>query len=732
MSPTFNTEKKSIMLPLPISPAKGSTFDYLVPPGLDISLGDFVSVPFGSRSIRGVVWGNPVGNCSEEKLRRISERLDCPPLPKVSREFIEWVARYTVNTPGAVLKMVMSVPDALSPPKPILTFKINTMQNDFLLTPERNRVLKILEKEETIPTAELARKAKVSPNVIKGLVNKGKLISVKIPAKSATQDLKTNLTENKPKLSPDQNKAAKILETTTENETFSVTLINGVPGSGKTEVYFQAIAKALKNNSQVLVLLPEISLSAQWLERFRVRFGKDPVEWHSELTPAIRRKTWRAVAEGQALVVVGARSALFLPFLNLKLIVADEEHDTSFKQEEGVIYNARDMAIVRAQLGSIPIILASATPALETIHNVKQGRYNTIHLPNRYGDAKLPTIETIDMRNEKLNAQSWLSPTLQAMLEKTFVVKEQAMLFLNRRGYAPLTLCRTCGHRFHCPNCSAWLVEHRQGGFLQCHHCGFNKLLPEFCPSCEKENTLAACGPGVERLAEEVKKLFPDIRTTIASSDTITGPKAASKLVRKIENHEVDLIIGTQIVAKGYHFPLLTLVGAVDADLGLTGGDLRAAERTHQLLYQVAGRAGRSSRRGRVIIQTYMPEHPVMKALQGGKQKNFMEAETASRRKANMPPFGRLAAIIISAKSEEVADATAALLSKFRPNAEGITVLGPVPAPMAFLRGKHRRRLLLKTTKKFNIQGVIRDWLERARTPKNARVQIDVDPYSFY
>ncbi|MBT3307044.1 MAG: primosomal protein N', partial [Alphaproteobacteria bacterium] len=443
------------------------------------------------------------------------------------------------------------------------------------------------------------------------------------------------------------------------------------------------------------------------------------------------RDTWRTIAEGRARVVVGARSALFLPFPDLGLIVADEEHDASFKQEDGVIYNARDMAVVRAQLGEIPIVLASATPALETVLNVEAGRYQSLLLADRHGDAALPNIETIDMRTEKLPSQSWISPTLQNALTRTFAEGEQAMLFLNRRGYAPLTLCRTCGHRLQCPRCTAWLVEHRRGGRLQCHHCGYNARPPKECPECENEDTLAACGPGVERLAEEVKHLFPDIRTTIAASDTVTGPKAAAELVRRIEDHEVDLIIGTQIVAKGYHFPLLTLVGAIDADLGLSGGDLRAAERTHQLLYQVAGRAGRADRAGRVLLQTYMPEHPVIQALQAGDRDAFMAAEADGRRAAAMPPFGRLAALIISGTFEHEVDAAAAQLSRVRPTGDGITVLGPAPAPMALLRGKHRRRMLLKTAKEVNIQAVLRDWLARAEVPKKTRVQVDIDPYSF-
>jgi primosomal protein N' (replication factor Y) len=731
MSSKIDSHKVCVMLPIPISPTNDGKFDYRITKDLELSLGDFVSVPFGSRSAIGVVWGKASGHCSDDKLKNIHFKLDCPPLPEVSRHFVEWVSRYTVSSPGAVLKMVMSVPDALKPPKIITTYKINKIPDVQKITTTRKRVIDLLNHGSPMLVTDIIHEAGVSSSVVKGLIKGGSLIEVKSKPKIIKFEYNLESKNSCLKLSKNQIKASTILENTTEAASFSVTLLDGVPGSGKTEVYFQAVAKALEMGGQVLVLLPEISLSSQWLARFRDRFGGDPEEWHSEMTPARRRKTWRAVLEGHARVVVGARSALFLPFSKLTLIIVDEEHDTSFKQEEGVIYNARDMAVVRAQLGSIPIVLASATPALETLLNTEHGRYQTLQLPDRYGTAKPPVIETIDMRAEKMSLQSWISPTLQKALSETFSEKEQAMLFLNRRGYAPLTLCRTCGHRLQCPSCSAWLVEHRQIKKLQCHHCGYNANLPNLCPDCKNKDSFAACGPGVERLEEEVTGLFPGIRTIIAASDNIAGPKAAAELVRKIEKHEVDLIIGTQIVAKGYHFPMLTLVGAVDADLGLTGGDLRAAERTHQLLYQVAGRAGRSTRPGRVIIQTYMPEHPVMNALQGGERITFMAAEAESRRKAEMPPFGRLAAIIVSAKSEEVADDYAAHLSRIRPSANGISVLGPAPAPMALLRGRHRRRLLLKTTKKINIQGVIRDWLAVAEVSKKVRVQIDIDPYSF-
>jgi primosomal protein N' (replication factor Y) len=535
-------------------------------------------------------------------------------------------------------------------------------------------------------------------------------------------------------LSPDQGRAAAELVARARGG-FSVTLLDGVTGSGKTEVYFEAVAEALRQGGQVLVLLPEIALSAQWLERFRARFGAAPVVWHSDLTRAQRRRAWRAVADGRALVVVGARSALFLPFRALRLIVVDEEHDTSYKQEEGVIYHARDMAVVRARLGGIAAVLASATPSLETMTNVERGRYGHLHLPERHGGAQLPAVTVVDMRQDPPPGGRWLSPPLEAALAETLGAGEQAMLFLNRRGYAPLTLCRHCGARLNCPNCTAWLVEHRLAGRVACHHCGHNLPIPESCPECGEADALVACGPGVERLAEEAAALFPAARAEIMTSDTVYGPGAAAELVRRVEAHEIDLLIGTQIMAKGHHFPLLTLVGVIDADLGLVGGDLRAAERTYQLLSQVAGRAGRDARPGRVVIQTYMPEHPVIDALVSGDRERFLAEEAAARRAARMPPFGRLAAVIVSGRDADEVDAVAGALGRSAPREDDLVVLGPAPAPLATLRGHHRRRLLVKAgagpDSNTNLQGVIRRWIAGVRQPGGVRVKVDIDPYSF-
>lgn len=722
-------DRIAVLLPLPLA----GPYDYGVGEGQVLQPGDFVRVPLGRREAVGVVWGAGLGAVAASKLKAVLARLDAPPMTAPMRRFVDWVARYTVHAPGAVLKMAMSVPDALTPPDPVTAYgAAETVPEGLRLTPARRHVLEEVKAGPPRPAAELARAAGVGPSVVKGLAEAGALKVLAVSAKPTFRHPDPDTVG--PDLSAAQESAARDLAEKARAGGFSATLLDGVPGSGKTEVYFEAVAEALKQNRQVLVLLPEIALGSQWLARFRARFGGDPVEWHSDLTPANRRATWRAVAEGRVRVVVGARSALFLPFANLGLIVVDEEHDPAFKQEDGVSYNARDMAVVRAHLTDIPVVLASATPSLESVANVGGGRYHGLHLPDRHGGADLPDIQVVDMRKAPPPRGRWIGPDLAKAVGDALAAGEQAMLFLNRRGYAPLTLCRKCGHRLQCPRCTAWLVEHRHGGGarLQCHHCGFGTRLPEVCPSCEAEDSFAACGPGVERLAEEAHEAFPDARIAVAASDTLTGPKAAAELVRRIEDHEVDLLVGTQIVAKGYHFPMLTLVGVVDADLGLQGGDLRAAERTYQTLYQVAGRAGRAAARpGRVVLQTYMPDHPVMRALKDGARDAFLEAESRARAEAHMPPHGRLVALIVSGPNEHAVDDAARALGRSAPTANGVSVLGPAPAAFALLRGKHRRRLLLKAPRDVNVQTLVRDWLSAAPPPKNVRVQVDVDPYSF-
>lgn len=718
-----------VLLPLPLA----GTYDYAVPAGMALGAGDFVEVPLGTRQVIGVVWDEePEGDVPDDRLRAVGRRFDAPPMRTEMRRLVEWVAAYTLSAPGSVLRMAMNTPSALEPPRPVRGYRLSGVSVEeagVRATPARRRVLEVLADEFARTAPEIAREAGVGTGVVHALAAAGVLRETALP-RHEPAPLPAHA-HTAPVLSEDQRRAAESLVEKVRRREFSVTLLDGVTGAGKTEVYFEAIAEALREKRQSLVLVPEIALTAQWLERFASRFGAPPVEWHSDLTSAQRRLNWRAVAEGRAQVVVGARSALFLPFADLGVIVVDEEHDPAFKQEDGVIYHARDMAVVRARIEGIPIVPVSATPSLETLVNVEAGRYAALHLPVRHAGARMPEVHLVDMRRDSPSRGRWISAPLHTAIGDALAEGEQAMLFLNRRGYAPLTLCRACGHRFQCPNCTTWLVEHRFHERLQCHHCGFGIPTPATCPSCGAEESLVPCGPGVERIAEELAAAFPDARTAVMASDTISGPKAAAEIVRRVRDREIDILVGTQVVAKGHHFPSLTVVGVVDGDLGLAGGDLRAAERTWQLLSQVAGRAGREGRPGHVYIQTFQPDDPVMRALASGDRERFLEHEMAARRDSGMPPFGRLAAVILSGPEERDVATAAQALARSAPHAADVRVLGPAPAPLSLLRGHYRYRLLLKATRSVNVQGVLREWLSSARPIKGVRLQIDVDPYNF-
>lgn len=689
--------------------------------------GSLVEVPLGSRTMIGVVWEREAGGTPPTKLKSIRAILDAVPMREDQRRLVDWIANYTLAKPGEVLAMTLRPHAAVAPPQRV-GIRRGNVEPSKRLTPERARVLAALNDAEPKVAADLAREAGVSAAVVRNMLSAGLLQPVTMPA---TRPAMPDPDHPGPTLGPAQATAASALKAAVAARSFSVTLLEGVTGSGKTEVYMEAIAEALRAARQSLVLLPEIALSAQWLERFRKRFGAAPAVWHSDIPSRTRRETWRAVAAGAAPVVVGARSALFLPFPDLGLVVVDEEHDTAFKQEDGVIYSARDMAVVRARLCSAPAILASATPSLETVANVQSGRYRHLVLPTRHGSASMPSLQLIDLRTDPPARGRFIAPGLAEAIAETLGRGEQAMLFLNRRGYAPLTLCRHCGHRMQCPNCTAWLVEHRATRSLLCHHCGHTEPLPGACPACATPNVLTPVGPGVERITEEAALLFPSARRLVMASDTLPGPDAAAAAAEGITRREIDLIIGTQIVAKGWHFPFLTLVGVVDADLGLGGGDLRAAERTVQLLHQVAGRAGRAEAPGRVLLQSFAPDHPALLALASGNLAAFMANEAAQRRPGHWPPYGRLAALIVSGPTPDAADATARALGDTAPSGPGIEVLGPAPAPLALLRGRHRRRLLLKTHRDIAVQGLLRDWLRKVPVRGATRIDVDVDPLSF-
>jgi primosomal protein N' (replication factor Y) len=723
------------LAPVLLPVALDQTYDYLVPGHVAAEPGSFVLVPFGPQVRIGIVWDQPVGDpgrtVDPKKLKTLTERLDVPPLPIPSLRFAEWVARYTLAPLGMVARMMMSASMAFEPTKPRFGVRlVPGATHPPRMTPARLRAMKVAADGLIRAKSALATEANCSTGVIDGLILAGCLVDVAIPEMRVPVP---NPAFAAVSFSDEQRQAVHALQSSVDAGNFSVSLLDGVTGSGKTEVYFEAVARALEKGKQALIMLPEIALTSQFLSRFQARFGAPPVEWHSALAGPERGKVWRQVATGEARVVVGARSALFLPFKDLGLIVVDEEHDQGFKQDDRVHYHARDMTVVRAHISGCAVVLASATPSVESHVNARTGRYRHLVLPGRFSGVALPDVKAIDLRKDPPERGKWLSPLLVDAVQATLDRKQQTLLFLNRRGYAPLTLCRSCGHRFDCPQCTAWLVEHRFRGRLHCHHCGFSLPMPEKCPKCDAAGTLVACGPGVERIAEEVKERFPDARLALLSSDLIPSLTEMRKVIKEIEQGETDIIIGTQIVAKGHHFPDLATVGVVDGDLGLAqGADPRAGERTFQLLHQVTGRAGRTLTQGVGFVQTHLPDHPVMEAIISGDREAFLEREIQVRQTALLPPYGRLAALIVSARQKELAEGFAREIARRAPPAERIDVLGPAEAPLSVIRGRHRWRLLVKAPREMDMQAYLREWLAGLPEIKgDIRLSVDVDPYNF-
>ncbi|MCM2502415.1 primosomal protein N' [Aureimonas altamirensis] len=715
----------SVLVPLP----SDKPYSYALPDGVDAPPGSIVAVPLGPRIVAGVVWDGAADSIDPGRLRAVSHVFDCPPLRPAMRRFIDWVAAYTLSPPGLVVRMALRSPTAFDPEPLIDGLQLASTRPD-RMTPARARVLSAAEEHPLWTRSGLAHAAGVSSTVVDGLVRQGVFEPVRLPPPPAVAAPDTAY--GRARLSAAQADVAASLAGTVTEGGFSTTLLEGVTGSGKTEVYFEAVAAALDAGRQVLILLPEIALTQAFIDRFHARFGAPPAEWHSDVPPRMREKVWRQVAEGRVRVVAGARSALFLPFEDLGLIIVDEEHDPAYKQEDRTFYHARDMAVVRASLERVPLVLASATPSVETRVNAAQGRYGHLRLGARFESAALPELSLVDMRRHPPERGRFVSPVLAAAIEETVRRGEQALLFLNRRGYAPLTLCRSCGHRFQCTQCSTWLVDHRLRGQLVCHHCGYSEKRPEACPECGTVDHLVPCGPGVERIAEEMLERYPDARTVLLSSDLPGGARRMRRELDAIAEGEADIVIGTQLVAKGHHFPLMTLVGAIDADLGLANGDPRAAERTFQLLHQVTGRAGRTGRASRGLIQTWQPEHPVMQAIASGDAERFYAREVGERERALMPPFGRLAAIIVSAVTRKEAEDHGRALRAAAPDGSGIEVLGPAEAPLAVLRGRHRFRLLCHGPRQESMQAFLRALFAAAPRPRGSvQVQVDVDPQSF-
>lgn len=723
--PTSSQSIISVLVPLPSE----RPYSYALPEGWAVTTGSIVRVPLGPREVSGIVTDGPSDEVSSKKIRPIIKVFDCPPLSQELMRFIHFVSDYTLTSPGMVARMVLRAPTAFDPEAEIAGLRYTGGMSE-RLTPARKRVLELAEDGRAWTRSGLAHAAGTSLSVVDGLYKLGLFEDIALPQPPVVMPPDPDYAP--PLLERSQKEAAASLVEAIDSNAFKVILLDGVTGSGKTEVYFEAVARAIKLGRQVLILLPEISLTQQFLDRFEKRFGAPPAQWHSDLAPNKREKIWRQVIEGKVQVVAGARSALYLPFHNLGLIIVDEEHDAAFNQEERVFYNARDMAVARGSFGDFPVILSSATPSIETRVNALQGRYQRVHLPARYAEAAMPDVHAIDMRKFPPASGHFLSPPLVKAMRETFASGRQSLLFLNRRGYAPLTLCRVCGYRFQCPNCSSWLVEHRFLKQLMCHHCGFHQPIPEACPECGTLDHLVACGPGVERIAEEAAELFPDARIIVLSTDLVGGVKRLRLELAAIEQGEVDIIIGTQLVAKGHNFPNITLVGVIDADIGMANGDPRAAERTFQLLSQVTGRAGRTGIQSFGLIQTYQPDQPVLQAIISGDSAAFYQREIEDRKRNQLPPFGRLAALIISAEKRADAENHAREIRKSAPYASELAVLGPAEAPLALIRGRYRFRLLVHGSRKSDIQSFVKAMLGAAPKARGSvRVQIHIDPQSF-
>lgn len=703
-------------------------------------LGTFVQVTVMNRPYIGVVYGIGDSGLPKEKIKNVSKIFDY----KMSVADLQWIQKmseWTLMSPGAVLRLIINVPDAFSEPKTEQLYSFNS-DNKIRMTESRQAVADAFDSNDNEPMSisDIQNISHVSGSVVRSMIKTGGLVlrdsRIIEPNNFCYMYKDTGCVQ----LNEEQSFAAAKIASAIDNGGFSVYLLDGITGSGKTQVYFDSAWRAYEKGKSVLLMMPEIALTAQFISRYQKRFGAPPVIWHSNLTAARRREIWRGVLQGKIRMIVGTRSALFLPWQNLGLIVVDEEHDTSYKQEDMGNYHARDMAILRAKIAGFPVVLASATPSAETLENVSLGKYNILKLKSRFGGATLPKIETIDMRqnrpeNYKLKTSDeedqtgYLSEVLCSSIRDTLASKQQVMLFINRRGFAPIIQCKKCGWVATCDDCSVGMTYHKHMGKLLCHMCGRTEALPDKCPVCGEKISMR--GAGLEKIQEEVNIKFPGAKTALVSSDTMMSRQALERLVKKMESGEIDIVIGTQILAKGHHFPNLTLVGVVDADMGLFGTDFRAAEHTFQQLFQVAGRAGRGEFPGRVLLQTYQPDNPVLQAICAGNRDEFMQADMAARRAAKMPPYGSLIAIIIEAQKETVLKNFCKTLSDAAPKANGTKIMGPIAAQVYQIRNWYRMRFLITGDIKSNLQALVKHWMAKVKVPANVRIKIDVNPQNF-
>ncbi len=718
-----------------ISNIPSAGYDYRLTAPADI--GTFVSVHVMNRPCIGVIWGIGDSNLPREKIRDVSAVHNA----RLNITDLQWIKRmsdWTLMAPGTVLRLIVNIPDAFSAPRTEPLYSFN-FASDARVTENRMAVMDAFSSNDNEPmtVSDIQNIAHVSSAVVRTMIKNGTLIPSGAQDKLRQFIPDTYCDSGNIRLNVQQQLAADTIATAINRGGFSVHLLDGITGSGKTQVYFDSAWRAYKSGKSVLLMMPEIALTAQFMSRFEARFGAPPVVWHSNLTAARRREIWHGVLDGRVKMVVGTRSALFLPWQDLGLIVIDEEHDTSYKQEDMGNYHARDMAILRAKIAGFSVVLASATPAAETLENVNNGKYIRLQLTSRFGGAHLPTITTIDLRQNRpasytanaVEQTGFLSEPLCAAISETLAAGHQTMLFINRRGFAPIVQCKKCGWTATCPDCSVGMTYHKRISKLQCHMCGRVSPLNARCPDCGTDVSMR--GTGIEKIQQEVNVRFPSARTALVSSDIITSRQALERLVRKMENGEIDIVIGTQILAKGHHFPNLTLVGVVDADMGLFGTDFRAAEHTFQQLFQVAGRAGRGANPGRVLMQTYQPEHPVFAAICSGTRDEFMATDMAGRRAAQMPPYGQLIAIIVEAERENVLQKYCADLAAAAPVLTGAKIMGPIVAQVYQIRNWYRMRFLVTGAQHAALQPAVSHWLAKVKQPANVRVKIDVNPINF-
>ena len=712
-------------------------YDYRLTANADI--GQFVRVSVMNRPYIGIVFGFGDSGLPDNKIKNVSEIYPS----KLSADDLSWIQKmsnWTLMTPGAVLRLIINVPDAFLPPKvePLYNFNFSA---DGKMTDNRQMVMDAYSSNDNTAMTinDLRNIAHVSSSVINTMIKKGLLTLCETRTVESDEFNYKYYDTGNVVLNDEQAAAANTIGTAVMNGGFSVHLLDGITGSGKTQVYFDSVLRAYNAGKSVLLMMPEIALTAQFMSRFEKRFGAPPVVWHSNLTAARRREIWRGVLNKKIRIVVGTRSALFLPWQDLGLVVIDEEHDGSYKQEDMGNYHARDMAILRAKISGFPVVLASATPSAETLHNVELGKYKILKLTSRFGGAQLPKISTIDLRENRpvdymlpgddTPQHGNLSPALCDAIGETLDAHQQVMLFINRRGFAPITQCKKCGWVAMCPDCSVGMTYHKRLGKLLCHMCGRTMEMPKKCPDCSNE--ISMYGAGLERIEQEVHARFPNAKTALVSSDTIMTRQTLERLVARMENGEIDIVIGTQILAKGHHFPNLTLVGVVDSDMGLYGTDFRASEHTFQQLFQVAGRSGRGEFPGYVLLQTYQPDNPVLAAICAGDRDAFMQTDMAARRLAKMPPFGQLIALIIECEKEQVLKSFCETLKAAAPILHGGKIMGPIAAQIYQIRNWYRMRFLISGDETANLQPVVTRWLSGVRVPANVRIKIDVNPQNF-